>query len=175
MASSGRVKMMNSKKKAKENNDKTLSKGYLIVTLIIIAILTSSFFYAFAQAFVVQPQSSDCYQAKELQNGSTTSPSPAESQKCYQDYQQSLNNYHSTIFYITSIAALIAIIVILVFFANYGGIAWYINTGTILGALFAILTSTLTSYNSLARPLRPIILLVEIAIVVWVAYKRLRK
>ena len=100
----------------------------------------------------------------------------AKSYKCSTcDYKfQQANEKHSRyVFYISAILALIAIFIGLYLPAKENTLNEWMGTGFMLGGAFALFFGTAMSYSSLDRYVRPIVMLLELALVVFVAYKKI--
>lgn len=92
---------------------------------------------------------------------------------CDYNFQQ-VNEKHSRyVFYISAILALIAIFIGMYLPAKENSLNEWMGTGFMLGGAFALFFGTATSFSSLDRYARPIIIFLELALVVFVAYKKI--
>ena len=98
----------------------------------------------------------------------------AKSQKCNYDWQTAQNNHQFAVFLISAITGLIAIIIGM-YVPVTSPIGMSIASGFILGGLFTLFFGTLEGWGSIARTVRPFIMLVELIVVIFVAYKQLNK
>ncbi len=92
---------------------------------------------------------------------------------CDYNFRQVNDNHSRYVFYISAILALIAIIIGLYLPAKENTLNEWMGTGFMLGGAFALFFGTATSYQSLDRYIRPIVMLLELALVVFVAYKKI--
>lgn len=86
---------------------------------------------------------------------------------------QQANEQHSIyVFYISAILALIAIFVGMYLPAKANTLNEWIGTGFMLGGTFALFFGTLQSFQALDRIVRPIVIFLELALVIFLAYKK---
>ena len=76
---------------------------------------------------------------------------------------------------ISAVLALIAIFVGLYLPAAVNSLNEWIGTGFMLGGVFALFFGTATSYTHLGRFVKPIVLILELALVIFMAYKQVGK
>ncbi|MBN2459106.1 DUF202 domain-containing protein [Candidatus Woesearchaeota archaeon] len=94
---------------------------------------------------------------------------------CQKDYNSAQEKYNMIVFIISSIMALIAIAIGLLLPTDKNNLNEWIGTGFLLGGLITLFIGTARYYNDMARILRPIVLLLEMLLVIFLAYKKLKK
>ncbi|MFH1401248.1 MAG: hypothetical protein ABIH41_07065 [Nanoarchaeota archaeon] len=84
------------------------------------------------------------------------------------------NDVHNLyIFYISAVLALIAIFVGLYLPADANSLNEWIGTGLMLGGTFALFYGTVRSFGALDRIVRPIVMLCELLLIIFIAYKKI--
>lgn len=91
---------------------------------------------------------------------------------CSKLYDDSNKGYQKTVFYISAILALIAIFIGLYLPAENNSLNEWIGTGFMLGGLFALFFGTMQSFRYLDRIVRPIVILLELILVIFMSYKK---
>ena len=99
-------------------------------------------------------------------------PVSYECDTCNYDYDQASDKYSIYVFYISAILALVAIFLGLYLPAKGNTLNEWIGTGFMLGGTFALFFGTMQSFTSLGRFTRPIVILLELALVIFVAYRK---
>jgi hypothetical protein len=94
---------------------------------------------------------------------------------CNVELQKDQEKYNMVVFIISSIMALIAIAVGMLLPTDTNNLNEWIGTGFLLGGLITLFIGTARYYNDMARILRPIVLFLELALVIFLAYKKLKK
>ncbi len=79
------------------------------------------------------------------------------------------------VFIISSVMALVAIAIGLLLPVANNNINEWIGTGFLLGGLITLFIGTARYYADMTRILRPIVMLIELMIVIYLAYKKLKK
>ncbi len=92
---------------------------------------------------------------------------------CNNDLQKANEKYNSIYFLISAIAGLIAIGLGVYLPSNKNPLHEWIGTGFMLGGLFILFFGTARTFGNLQRYLRPIIILIELLIIIWLSYKKL--
>jgi hypothetical protein len=92
---------------------------------------------------------------------------------CNRDLQLAQDKHNYYVFYISAFFALIAIFIGLYLPAHKNTLNEWIGTGFMLGGAFALFFGTATTYTSLGRIIRPIIIFLELLLVIFVAYKKI--
>jgi multisubunit Na+/H+ antiporter MnhC subunit len=77
-------------------------------------------------------------------------------------------------FFISAFLALIAIFVGLYLPAKENTLNEWIGTGFLLGGAFVLIFGTIQGYGSLHRWLKPVIMLAELLLVIFLAYKKVK-
>jgi hypothetical protein len=93
---------------------------------------------------------------------------------CQNDLTLAQNQHNRYVFYISAVLALIAIFIGLFLPAKENSLNEWVGTGFMLGGTFALIFGTATSFISLDRYVRPIIILAELILVIFIAYKKIR-
>ncbi len=93
---------------------------------------------------------------------------------CQNEYDAAREEYNLYVFIISSILALVGIAVGLYLPAKQDLNQW-LATGFMLGGLISLFFGTMRYYEYLGRYLRPIVILIELIIVIYLAYKKLQK
>ncbi|MBU1198887.1 MAG: hypothetical protein KKF46_02995 [Nanoarchaeota archaeon] len=94
---------------------------------------------------------------------------------CNAGLDEAREKYGLIVFIISSVMALIAIAVGLLLPVSKNNINEWIATGFLLGGLITLFVGTARFYADMTRILRPIVILIELAIVIYLAYKKLKK
>ncbi len=102
----------------------------------------------------------------------------ADCNYCQRDYDDAMDVYDTQkgyVFIIISILAVIAIIIGLALPFEKHILNEWVGTGLLFGGLFALFSGTISYYEELSRFLKPIVLLIELFVVIFVSYKLLGK
>ena len=91
---------------------------------------------------------------------------------CQKNFNDSNEKYSLAFFVFSSILALIAIIVGLMLPSNKALNEW-IATGFLLGGLISLFFGTFMYYQYLGRYIKPVVILLELLIVIYLSYKKL--
>ena len=100
--------------------------------------------------------------------GENGCPKEAYCELCVRDYQDANSNYNKNIFYISAILGLIAIIVGLYLPKNLDPI----SSGLIFAGILILAQGTIRVFGSLGKVPRVIILGIELALIIWIGYKK---
>lgn len=140
---------------------------------ILVAITIAALFTIFTQttvdAFIQQPDYQDFCSIEprsELQ--------PEVFRECNEQYQQARESQALIIFLGSSILGLAAVIITLLLKTKHP-VSLAISTGFLLGGLVSIFIGTIRGWESILEPIRPFVMLAEIALVIIVAYRKLQK
>ncbi len=106
---------------------------------------------------------------------STGCPTKSFCNTCYNEYDNAQDKHNQYLFYISAFFSLIAIFLGLYLPANKNALNEWVGTGFMLGGAFALFFGTANSFSSLDRWLRPIVILLELILVLFVAYKKIGK
>lgn len=107
-------------------------------------------------------------------NGSSC-PTRVYCDYCNVNLEKDQEKFRLVVFIVSSLMALIAIAVGLILPTEKNPINEWIGTGFLLGGLITLFIGTIRYYNDMTRILRPIVLLIELIIVIFLAYKKLKK
>ena len=100
-------------------------------------------------------------------------PISYECDPCSKDYDSARDKYGFISFIISALLGIIAIIAGLWLPVEKNSLHEWIGTGFLLGGLFTLFIGTMRYYSDLHRILRPIIILIELLIVIYLSYKKL--
>lgn len=92
---------------------------------------------------------------------------------CQQDFDKSNQKYNLYFFIISSILALVAIGIGLSLPTNVSLNEW-VATGFMLGGLVTLFFGTFRYYEYLGRYVKPVVILAELLIVIYLSYKKLK-
>ena len=94
---------------------------------------------------------------------------------CQKELDDSMKGYNLIVFIISSILGLIAIFAGVYLPTHKNALNEWVGTGFMLGGIISVFIGTARYYSDMARIVRPIILLIELIIIIWLAYKKLNK
>jgi hypothetical protein len=164
----------------KHSGSKKIGTDYrkLIIALVI-AVLFSVFVFALVEAVYPQPEYPDCYGPKyyAIDENLTVAEREAENARieaCNTAYADANDSYQFIRFLIMAVVGVV-VIVAAMFIPTHNTTAMAITSGLLLGGLFTLFIGTVSGWSSIGRIARPIIILVELLIVIWVAYKKFDK
>lgn len=92
---------------------------------------------------------------------------------CDYEFYQAMSNHSRYVFYISAFLALIAIFIGMYLPAKENTLNEWIGTGFMLGGAFALFFGTATSFMFLDRVVRPIVIFLELALVIFIAYRKI--
>ncbi len=98
-------------------------------------------------------------------------PTSYECNTCQNEFQLANDTHQRYVFYISAVLALLAIFLGLYLPAQKNTLNEWIGTGFMLGGTFALFFGTAQGYISLDRYIRPIVILVELVVVIIIAYR----
>jgi uncharacterized membrane protein len=162
-----------------------------ILVALAIAVLFAIFVNTSIEAISPSPQYDDfCNESMTGKNPyryaePTTSPLTEEekltidtyeqkNRECQDAWQAAQEKHQFVVFLVSAIAGLIAIIAGL-YISVSTPVGMSIASGFILDGLFALFFGTISGWGSIAKTVRPFVMLVELIIVIFVAYKQLNK
>ncbi len=93
---------------------------------------------------------------------------------CQRDYDAANQKYNLLYFIFSSILAVIGIGIGLLLPSQKDSLNQWIATGFMLGGLVTLFFGTFRYYEYLGRYLKPIVILVELLIIIFLSYKKLR-
>lgn len=108
----------------------------------------------------------------EFENDKDGCPTSYECNTCHHELDMAREKHNMVMFIVSSILSLIAIGIALLLPMDEDLNEW-IATGFMLGGLFTLFFGTAQYFGDMARWLRPVIILVELLIVIFLAYKKL--
>ena len=94
---------------------------------------------------------------------------------CQEEFDSANEKYNLVVFYVSIIFGLIAIIVGLYLPSEKDDLNQWVGSGFMLGGFFTLFVGTIRAYGDLHRVIRPIILLIELLIVIYVSYRKIGK
>lgn len=92
---------------------------------------------------------------------------------CQNEFNMAQEKHSRYVFYISAFLALIAIFIGLYLPAKKNILNEWIGTGFMLGGTFALFFGTLTSFMFLDRYVRPVVILLELILIVFIAYRKI--
>jgi hypothetical protein len=95
-----------------------------------------------------------------------------ECSTCDFDYDAARDRHSQYVFYISAFLSLVAIFIGLYLPAKGNTLNEWIGTGFMLGGAIALFFGTAQSFRDLDRVLRPIVILLELTLVIFVAYRK---
>ncbi|MFH1053952.1 MAG: hypothetical protein V1740_06055 [Candidatus Woesearchaeota archaeon] len=93
---------------------------------------------------------------------------------CRQELDKDMEKYNLIVFIISSIFGLIAIAIGL-YLPQSNSLNEWVATGFMLGGLLSLFIGTARYYSDMARMIRPVIIFIELVIVIYIAYKKIKK
>ena len=96
---------------------------------------------------------------------------------CDKEYEAAQDAHNRVVFYVAAILSLIAIFVALSLPSQTkkgNNVHEWIGSGLLLGGAFVLLFGTIQGFSSLDRIVRPIVMLLELVLVIFLAYKKLK-
>ena len=96
-----------------------------------------------------------------------------ERNTCNYELRQAQDSHNQYVFYISAVLALIAIFIGLYLPAKGNSLNEWMGTGFMLGGTFALFFGTMMSFQSLDRFVRPIVIFFELAMVIFISYKKI--
>jgi hypothetical protein len=147
-----------------------------IVIILVIGALFAFFVNSLIEAVYPGPDYDDYC-------GEFVKPYPLEEERvdegawdeCRDEYDSAREKYNLVVFYVSIIFGLLAIVVGLYLPSHKEDLNQWIGSGFMLGGFFTLFVGTIRAYGDLHRMIRPIALLIELLIVIYVAYKKIGK
>ena len=102
-------------------------------------------------------------------------PINAYCETCHNKLDNAQEKYNLIVFIVSSILGLVALIVGLNLPVKKNPIHEWVGSGFLLGGLITIFTGTIRYFGDMGRYIRPIIIFLELALVIYLAYKKLGK
>jgi len=147
-----------------------------IIIIFAIAVLFAVFVFSAIDAVYPRPEyndfcEEDYVEPRVLGEGSEEVVDPHK--ECRGEYDAAMDGYDQVSFYISAILALIAIFLGLYLPAQANSLNESIGSGFMLGGVFALFFGTIRSFSNLGRFTRPIIILLELVLIIYIAYKKI--
>jgi len=96
-----------------------------------------------------------------------------ECNTCNYELEQAREKHDKVTFYISAFLSLIAIFIGMYLPAKGNTLNEWIGTGFMLGGTFALFFGTMVSFRSLDRFVRPVVILLELILVIFIAYRKI--
>jgi hypothetical protein len=96
-----------------------------------------------------------------------------ECDSCRREYDDARKKQHLWFFVISALFGLAAIAVGIYLPASKNSLHEWIGTGFMLGGLISLFGGTIIYFSDMERYLRPVTMLVELVIIIYIAYKKL--
>jgi|SRR3989344_1877134 len=94
---------------------------------------------------------------------------------CSGDFNRAQERYNFIVFLVSAIAGLIALVVGLHLPKKQNPINEWVGSGFLLGGLLTIFVGTARYFGDMGRYVRPVVILVDLVLVIYLAYKKLGK
>ncbi len=120
------------------------------------------------------PELYDCRGPPIYTYGDDGCPITVECDSCYEDYEIAQEKYESILFLISSIVGVMAILFGL-YYRKKDNFWNLIESGFLIGGLISLFVGTQIYYDSMAKFLKPIVILIELIIVIMVTRKVIMK
>jgi len=146
-----------------------------IIFALIIGILISIFAFSSIEAIYPSPEYDCTYPRPKLINEQTYQENPAEIEKynaCQEAYDAKQQLYEFVVFVTTTVLGILAIIVGLLLTPD-SAFKTVVANGLLLAGLLVLFFGTMRGWGSLASRLKPVIILIEIVIVLVVAWRKM--
>jgi hypothetical protein len=130
------------------------------------------------EVLVPQDVSDACMAEKgsvEFKYDSKGCPTEAYCNTCYIDLELANERYNLIVFIVCAIAGLGALITGLYLPQQRNPINEWVGSGFLLGGILTILVGTIRYFGDMGRYTRPIVILIELVLVIYLAYKKLGK
>ena len=92
---------------------------------------------------------------------------------CQTDFNKVNEHYNALYFVIAALAGLVAIALGVLLPSGKNSLHEWMGTGFMLGGLFILFFGTIRTFGDLQRYVRPLIILAELLIIIWLSYKKL--
>ena len=147
-----------------------------IIIILVIGALFAFFVAALAEAIHESPDYDDyCGEFEKPYMLEEEDVDDAAWQACRESYDSAMEGHNLVVFYVSIIFGLLAIVVGLMLPTHKDDLNQWVGSGFMLGGFFTLFYGTVRAFRDLDRIIRPIILLIELLIVIFVAYKKIGK
>lgn len=92
---------------------------------------------------------------------------------CQHEFDMAQEKHQRYVFYISAFLSLIAVFIGLFLPAKQNTLNEWVGTGFMLGGTFALFFGTLTTFRWLDRYVRPIVILLELILIIFIAYRKI--
>jgi hypothetical protein len=144
------------------------------LVIIVIAVLFTIFVQTLVDPFITT-DNNDCYEARPYKPNVSEAEQLAineDMQVCYDALEEQREKEQLLVFIISAVVGIIAILVGLSM-QTTSSFNFMMANGLVLGGLFTIFVGTMRGWGGLGEFIRPVVMLAELVIVSYVAYKRL--
>lgn len=127
----------------------------------------------------IQPSSEEMNQCSddggriEYEYDAFNCPTSYHCETCGKEYEKAREEHNFIVFIVTAVLSLIAIIAALYLPKGRSSLNEWVGTGFMLGSLITLFISTAMVFDDLNRFIKPVIILVELILVIYLAYKKL--
>lgn len=151
-----------------------------VIISIVIAVLFTIFVFTLVEAVYPSPEYDQyCESMYDRPYNPNATPEELEAQRlanqeCSQKYSDASDQHSFVVFLITAVLGLIATIVGMYIPASTP-VGMSVASGLLLGGLFTLFIGTMVGWSGIGRVTRPIVMLVELCVVIWVSYRKLNE
>jgi|FLOH01.1.fsa_nt_gi hypothetical protein len=146
-----------------------------LAIIAVIAILFASFIFSLFGAIYERPDYCSYPLEKEFNRTQMTDTESTAYEQCQIVYEQEMNDYSLWRFGFITVLGLIAVILSIYLPFEKDSLKEWLLAGFLIGGLAAIFIGTIEYFNDANRILKPIILLIEMTLVVFVSFKKIKK
>jgi hypothetical protein len=146
-----------------------------IIVIFVIAILFTIFINVSIDAFYPQPEYTDyCEEPRAVKMEEARLPVEFDD-SCKEEFDAARARYNFLVFIVSAMTGLAALIIGLHLPQKKNVINEWVGSGFLLGGLFTIFVGTVRYFGDMGRYVRPIVILIELVLVIYLAYKKLGK
>lgn len=109
----------------------------------------------------------------EYKIGSNGCPTSFYCETCYKEMDNANEKYNFIVFIVSAISGLIAVFLGLYLPKPKNPINEWVGSGFLLGGLFTLFVGTVRFFGDMGRYYRPLVILIELILVIWLTYKKL--
>lgn len=147
-----------------------------IIIILVIGALFAFFVNALVEAVYPSPDYDDyCGEFDRPYELKQEDVDEAAWDACRAEYDSEREKYNLVVFYVSVFFGMVAIVVGLMLPDKKDDLNQWIGSGFMLGGFFTLFVGTIRAYGDLHRILRPVVLLIELLIVIYVSYKKIGK
>lgn len=100
-------------------------------------------------------------------------PTEAYCETCYKELDLANQKYHLFVFIVSAITGFIALLIGLHLPEKRNPINEWMGSGFLLGGILTIFTGTVRYFGEMGRYMKPIVILIELILIIYLAYKKL--